>query len=144
MNRISWLEPKFVDAIPERVDPGVIYISRRYSTALHLCCCGCGLEVVTPLNPAKWELWGRPDTVSLAPSVGNWSFPCQSHYWITDNRILWAGPMSPKMIAAVRARDRLDAEEHGRTRVSLARTMMRLAQGMWRRVRRFIPWRFRK
>ena len=26
------------------------------STAPHFCCCGCGCEVVTPLNPAKWRL----------------------------------------------------------------------------------------
>src|ERR1700730_13391675 len=68
MKRIDELQPEFVDFIPERLDRGVLYISRRYSTASHLCCCGCGLEVVTPLNPAKWHLSVDKGTVSLNPS----------------------------------------------------------------------------
>ncbi|WP_189340201.1 DUF6527 family protein [Mesorhizobium sp. M4B.F.Ca.ET.049.02.1.2] len=91
---------------------GVIYISRRYSTASHLCCCGCGREVVTPLNPAKWRLVEKDGKVSLIPSVGNWSFPCQSHYWISGNRVSWAPGMAPEVIAAVQARDRRDAAKH--------------------------------
>lgn len=31
--------------------------------------------MVTPLNPAKWGLTEVNGTVSLNPSVGNWSFP---------------------------------------------------------------------
>ena len=111
MNRISHVQPIFVEFIPEHLDAGVLYISRRYSTASHLCCCGCGLEVVTPLNPAKWHLAVRDDAVSLRPSIGNWSFPCRSHYWITANEIQWAGAISPELIAAVKKRDRLDAIE---------------------------------
>lgn len=109
MTRIDQLTPEFVEYIPERPAPGVLYVSRRYATALHLCCCGCGSEVVTPLNPAKWRLTGDGVTVSLFPSIGNWSLPCQSHYWITGNRIRWAAAMAPDMIAAVKARDRRDA-----------------------------------
>lgn len=109
MTRIDQLTPEFVEYIPERPAPGVLYVSRRYATALHLCCCGCGSEVVTPLNPAKWRLTEDGVTVSLFPSIGNWSLPCQSHYWITSNRISWAAAMAPDMIAAVKARDRRDA-----------------------------------
>ena len=110
MTRIAHLRPQFVEFIPERLEPGVLYISRRYSTASHLCCCGCGLEVVTPLNPAKWRLAEHRGSVSLAPSIGNWSFPCRSHYWIANNKVRWAAAMSPELIAAVKARDRRDVE----------------------------------
>lgn len=110
MIRADRLRPEFVEYIPERLEEGVLYLSRRYATATHLCCCGCGREVVTPLNPAKWRLAEKNGTVSLYPSVGNWSFPCQSHYWIEGNRVRWAGAMAPEMIAAVKARDRRDAE----------------------------------
>ena len=68
------------------------------------------IEVVTPLNPAKWRLTERGGAVSLHPSVGNWSFPCQSHYWIDGNRVRWAAAMAPHVIAAVRERDLRDAE----------------------------------
>jgi hypothetical protein len=107
---------EFVEFIPEELAPGVLYISRRYSTASHLCCCGCGLEVVTPLNPAKWRLSERGANVSLTPSVGNWSFPCRSHYWIEEGVVRWAGAMSPAAIAAVKSRDRKDADLFSRAR----------------------------
>ncbi|MBB3773727.1 hypothetical protein FHS55_004371 [Angulomicrobium tetraedrale] len=110
MTGASHLRPEFVEFIPGRLEPGVLYISRRYATASHLCCCGCEREVVTPLNPAKWRITERAGKVSLAPSVGNWSFPCRSHYWINGNRIQWATAMAPEVIQAVQARDRRDAE----------------------------------
>lgn len=110
MTRIEQIRPEFVEFIPEKLEPGILYVSRRYSTASHLCCCGCGMEVVTPLNPAKWGLTEVNGTVSLNPSVGNWSFPCQSHYWISGNRVQWSAAMSAERIAAVKARDRRDAD----------------------------------
>lgn len=108
MTRIDQLRPAFVHYIPEQPEAGVLYISERYATAMHLCCCGCGSEVVTPLNPAKWRLKVDGGTVSLHPSIGNWSFPCQSHYWLVRNRVEWAKAMTPAMIAAVKARDMRD------------------------------------
>lgn len=104
------LSPEFVEFIPGRLEPGVLYVSRRYATASHLCCCGCEREVVTPLNPAKWRIAERGGKVSLAPSVGNWSFPCRSHYWINANRVQWATALAPEVIQAVQARDRFDAD----------------------------------
>jgi hypothetical protein len=95
----------FVDFIPENLEEGIIYISLKYSTAAHLCCCGCGQEVITPLNPAKWYLTEKNGIISLHPSIGNWSLPCKSHYWISQNRVLWAGEISSEMISAVQARD---------------------------------------
>ncbi len=116
MNRIRHLKPSFVNFIPDQLEAGVLYVSQRYATASHLCCCGCGLEVVTPLNPAKWQLTGQSDTVSLHPSVGNWSFPCKSHYVIEANGVKWAGAMSAAAIADVKARDRRDAARLTRPR----------------------------
>ncbi|KQZ63428.1 hypothetical protein ASD54_03505 [Rhizobium sp. Root149] len=110
MTRIGQIRPEFVEFIPEKLEPGVLYVSRRYSTASHLCCCGCGMEVVTPLNPAKWGLTESNGTVSLNPSIGNWNFPCRSHYWISGNRVQWAAAMSAERIAAVKARDRRDVD----------------------------------
>jgi hypothetical protein len=104
------LRPEFVEFIPERLNEGTLYISRRYRTAAHLCCCGCRLDVVTPLNAAKWHLTEHPGgAVSLWPSIGNWSFPCKSHYFVVKNRIQWAEALSPKRIAAVQNIDQYDA-----------------------------------
>jgi hypothetical protein len=113
MNRLKRLRSEFVQFISEEFDEGVLYISRRYKTASHLCCCGCGLEIVTPLNSAKWSLSECPGgEVSLSPSIGNWSFLCLSHYWVDKSEIRWAGAMSAAQIAAVKAGDRRDAELH--------------------------------
>lgn len=109
MSKQTALKHEFVKYIPDKPQEGILYISREYKTATHLCCCGCGLHVVTPLNPAKWSVTYHGNSVSLFPSIGNWSFPCQSHYWIDHGHVKWARPMSAKQISMVRERDRVDA-----------------------------------
>lgn len=84
------LTHRFVEFMPERLEAGVLYISITYGTASHLCCCGCGREVVTPIARSGWRLIYDGETVSLHPSIGNWAFPCKSHYWISDGRVEWA------------------------------------------------------
>jgi hypothetical protein len=112
---LNALTPSFVEFIPERLSEGVLYVSRRYRTASHLCCCGCSREVVTPINPAKWNLLEHPDgSVTLSSSVGNWGFPCKSHYWVIRNKIQWAEAFSAAKIAAVQAHDRQAVEHLGR------------------------------
>ena len=74
--------------MPERLEPDVIYVSLRFSLVSHQCACGCDEEVVTPLSPRDWQLIFNGESVSLYPSIGNWSFPCRSHYWIDQNRAL--------------------------------------------------------
>ena len=78
---------KFVEFIPNNPEQDVLYISVEYRTAVHLCVCGCGNKVVTPLSPTDWELRFDGKTVSLSPSIGNWNFECKSHYFITQNKI---------------------------------------------------------
>jgi len=80
---------KFVKSVPETLEDGVIYISVEYATAIHKCCCGCGNEVVTPFSPTAWELTFDGKTISLYPSIGNWNFKCQSHYWVTKSNVEW-------------------------------------------------------
>jgi hypothetical protein len=86
----STVEHRFVETAPDNLDDGVVYVSIPYATALHRCACGCGTEVVTPLSPGGWTLIFDGRSVSLHPSIGNWNFPCRSHYWIRHGRIQWA------------------------------------------------------
>jgi hypothetical protein len=97
---------EFVDVVPSAREEGKLYVSIKYRTAIHSCFCGCGMKVVTPIRPTGWRLAYDGDTVSLHPSVGNWSFACQSHYWITNNQVIPAGPMSQEEIESGRRRDR--------------------------------------
>lgn len=106
--RLTELTPQFVAYIPDRLAEGNLYISERYRTAVHLCCCGCGEEVVTPLTPVDWRLRQESNQVSLQPSIGNWNFACKSHYWIRRNRVEWAATLNAKQIERVQQRDRRD------------------------------------
>ncbi|MCW3111052.1 MAG: hypothetical protein JWQ09_5558 [Segetibacter sp.] len=83
------LTHEFIDHIPEQIENGKLYISIKFCTAIHNCCCGCGNEVVTPISPEDWRLAFDGKSVSLSPSIGNWSFKCQSHYWIVNNEVEW-------------------------------------------------------
>lgn len=98
-------EHNFVDLMPPQLEEGIIYVSIPHSTAIHLCACGCGQEVVTPIASTEWTLLYHGDAVSLDPSIGNWSFHCQSHYWIDHNRVVSAPRWSRARIDAGRAMD---------------------------------------
>ena len=102
--------PQFVEFIPDKLEEGILYISEKHGTVIHKCCCGCGEEVVTPLTPADWQLRRFGATVSMIPSIGNWNFRCQSHYWIRKNRIEWASALTKKQIRHVQEKDRRDKE----------------------------------
>lgn len=101
------LKHEFVEFIPEDLKDKTIYISLTYATAIHKCFCGCGNKVVTPLSRTDWKLIFDGETVSLYPSIGNWAFDCQSHYWIKNNTIRWAPKWNSRKINAVRAYEKV-------------------------------------
>lgn len=103
--RSSALLPEFVEFVPRELEQGILYVSMRYATTVHLCPCGCGNRVVLPLSPAEWTLHYDGEHISLQPSIGNWEYPCQSHYWITANQIRWARGFTKKEINEVRNKD---------------------------------------
>ncbi|GJL65863.1 MAG: hypothetical protein NPIRA05_08340 [Nitrospirales bacterium] len=66
---------------------------------------------LTPLFPTDWKLIFEGQSVSLDPSIGNWSFDCQTHYWIKRNQAIWSYHWSQEQIQNNRAYDR-NAKEH--------------------------------
>lgn len=129
------LEHKFVEFIPEHLDENTVYISTTYATAAHLCVCGCHQKVVTPLSPTSWQLIFDGDTVTLYPSIGNWSFACQSHYWITRNQIEWAEKWTKERIEANRKFDERRRQHYAETGELLATSELGLTTGsslLWR------------
>jgi hypothetical protein len=99
------LKYQFLEFIPDELEQGTVYISIRFATASHLCVCECGNKVVTPIRPTDWTLIFDGKTISLDPSIGNWSFPCQSHYYIRKNRVKWAPKWSRAQIERGRLHD---------------------------------------
>ena len=106
------LAHEFVEYIPDELKERTLYISQEYGTAVHKCCCGCGREVVTPLSPTGWQLTFNGKSVSLYPSIGSWSLPCQSHYFITKNRVVWAPQWTKQQIARGRAQEARAKEKY--------------------------------
>jgi hypothetical protein len=51
-------------------------------------------------------------SISLWPSIGNWNFPCRSHYIVKANRIIEATPWSQTMVEAERERDKSAKAEY--------------------------------
>tara|TARA_B100000378_G_scaffold240756_1_gene209237 strand:+ start:338 stop:775 length:438 start_codon:yes stop_codon:yes gene_type:complete len=103
---------RFVDFMPDIIDDGILYISLDYGTVIHKCPCGCGSEVNTPLTPTGWKMIYNGEAISLKPSVGNWSFDCKSHYWITNNEVEWSLKWSDETIREVRAAEDSEREEY--------------------------------
>ena len=100
------LQHRFVEFVPDHIEDGILYVSLTYCTAIHLCPCGCGNEVVTPISPTDWELIFDGKTISLSPSIGNWSLKCQSHYWVKRNEIIYASRWDKDEIQAGRKKDK--------------------------------------
>jgi Family of unknown function (DUF6527) len=90
----------------------------EYATVTHKCCRGCGNEVVTPLTPTDWKLTYDGESISLHPPIGNWNFPCQSHYWIRNSTVKWADQWSREQIEAGGTFDRRAKKEYYTTEYS--------------------------
>lgn len=108
---LTKMQHKFVELIPDTIEDGILYISIKYCTAIHKCVCGCGNEVVTPISPTDWKLTFDGKTISLSPSIGNWNFKCQSHYWIKKNEIIYAKKWDKKEIQDGRNKDKKKKEK---------------------------------
>ena len=143
MLKYKYLDHQFIRHMPDTLSPGVLYISMEYATASHLCCCGCGEEVVTPFAPAQWKMTFDGDAVSLHPSVGNWLLKCRSHYVLREGKVVDAAPWSENQIAAGIVQDRAAraAMFKAATRTTASRHQIPQAtaakKGSWTR---FIAW----
>lgn len=132
MSRISHVSPEFVDSFPQPMSPGVLYVSMMFNSCGHLCCCGCGNEVITPLSPAQWRITYHGRDVSLADSIGNWTLPCKSHYWIQSGHIKWSRQFTETEIKRNQRNDQADLQTLDTTPSAPI--------GFRERLRRLLPW----
>jgi len=93
------IELQRVNFMPKELKPGVLYVSEEFGAAAHLCPCGCGAKIRTPMGPTEWALEETARGPTLYPSVGNWQLACQSHYWIYRGEIIWSNIWTPEQIA---------------------------------------------
>ncbi|MHB8634227.1 MAG: DUF6527 family protein [Thermoplasmatota archaeon] len=99
----------FVEFIPDQLEGATLYISLTYNITTHLCFCGCGSVVNASLSPSRWSIEYDGERVTMYPSFGNFSFPCQSHYWIRRSRVVWAKRYTTEEIAEARQTDAQDS-----------------------------------
>jgi len=73
------------------IQDGELWYSEEFQTASHLCACGCGSRTITPIDANNWTLQISEDgyTFTLSLSIGNYQYPCGSHYSIVDSKVVW-------------------------------------------------------
>lgn len=87
-----------VEYLPKELEPGIFYVSKEFKVAGHLCPCGCGNKIITPLGRMEWKFSENNGEATLYPSIGNWQLPCRSHYWIRKGKIKWSYSWSDERI----------------------------------------------
>lgn len=129
--------------MPKTLEPGVLYVAAELGAAAHLCPCGCGTKVRTPLSPVDWSLTDASRGPTLYPSIGNWQQPCKSHYWVRNGEVMWADPWSAEEIAAGRVRQEERANEYYEVLARQRQGMMvrSRASRLWKALVRLFAWR---
>ncbi|RPJ87595.1 MAG: hypothetical protein EHM18_00335 [Acidobacteria bacterium] len=117
-----------VHYMPKDLKPGVLYVSEEFDIAIHLCACGCGSKVKTPLGPTEWLIEETKRGPTLRPSVGNWHQACRSHYNLDGGEIIWAKKWTPEQIASGR---RLEEERRRAYYDALDRKHRGMLQSIW-------------
>lgn len=116
--------------MPNELRPDILYVSEEFGIAIHLCACGCGSRIRTPLGPTDWTLTLTKDGPTLYPSIGKWQHSCRSHYWIHRGKIIWARKWSANEIAEGHEAQK----ERDRTYYSLDRKQ----SGIWHHLQRWL------
>jgi hypothetical protein len=144
MKPATMMKHVFVEHIPDKLEDATLYVSVTFATAVHKCFCGCGNEVVTPLSPTDWRIIFDGDSISLDPSIGNWSFDCKSHYWIEHGFVIWARRWSQEEIDAGRTHDRQAKEKYfgfrkgGRAATKAELESVQSGSGFWSGLKRWL------
>jgi hypothetical protein len=134
MQKLTRIKLVRVEYVPKTLQPGLLYVAEEFGAAVHLCACGCGSKVSTPLGPTEWTLEETSDGPNLRPSVGNWQLGCNSHYWIWGGNVIWSGKWTPEQVTAGR-----NAEEERRRAYYDAIECKRggVVQRLWHWIRSF-------
>jgi hypothetical protein len=124
-----------VTYMPKVLQERVLYVSDEFLTAAHLCACGCGAKIRTPLGATEWSVKEDGHGPTMWPSVGNWQQACRSHYWFLDGEVVWGKAWSPAQITA----GRVDEEMRRRAyydrpyQVSRSKKLWNWMMGLFRR-----------
>jgi len=122
-----------VHFMPRELTSGVLYVSEEFGIAVHLCACGCGSKIRTPLGPTEWKFEEAEHGPTLYPSVGNWQQNCKSHYWIRDGQVLWGEAWTQEQIKAGRTAEAMRRKAYYDAMYARPEGLLQI---LWRWVRR--------
>ncbi|MDR6809642.1 hypothetical protein J2Y45_006720 [Dyadobacter sp. BE34] len=125
--------------LPKVLLPGILYVSHDFNVAGHICPCGCGSKVITPLGISEWSLGEADGSATLYPSIGNWQLPCRSHYWIRNGSIEWSYQFDDEQIKAVYEREEKERIDRFENVEDSAKKMSRWRR-FWKWISRYMPW----
>jgi hypothetical protein len=103
---LNKIKLQLVHYMPNDLQPGILYVSQEFNIAIHLCACGCGSKIKTPLGYTDWTLKIINNHPSLYPSIGNWQQSCQSHYFIRNGNIVWCKKWTQEQIDTGRQKEK--------------------------------------
>jgi hypothetical protein len=104
VSRVSGMTPEFTETFPTPLQPGVLYVSATYSTAAHLCCCGCQQEVIAAVaGPVRIDLRRQSVIAALDRQLGA-AMPLQLRH--PQRPVRWAQSYSDTEIKQNRENDR--------------------------------------
>ena len=87
---------KFIRYMPDKIQPGIIYITVFYGQITFRCPCVRGEVIKRILKPGQVNpFWFEFDghTVTLGPQIV--SVQCQTHFRIINNKVVIPGPPNP-------------------------------------------------
>lgn len=85
----------------DQLEDGVLYVvdgaAKEDQIILYNCPCGCGNTVMIPYykdgtqkeQTPSWSYREVDGRVTLSPSIFSTGWPCRSHYFVRDNKIVW-------------------------------------------------------
>ncbi len=123
--------------MPKELEPGVLYVAEEFEVAGHLCACGCGNKVMTPLGPTEWSFEDSGSGPTVTPSIGSWQLACKSHYWITGGEVRWAEQWTPEEIEGGRRAEDARRRAYYESRKRPSRSPL---VALWRWFRSFWSW----
>lgn len=78
---------KMCDNVPVNMDEGTIYLTFALDWTGHLCPCGCGRQMIIPLDDMRKVTIHDDGTVTFFPSFKN--YKCWSQYVIDHGEVSW-------------------------------------------------------
>lgn len=120
-----------VHYMPKELKPGLLYVSEEFNVAGHLCACGCGNKVITPLGRVGWSFTDTKKGPTLWPSIGSWQLACKSHYWITGGDVRWAEQWSLAEIESGRRAEEERRRAHFESRTKKRKKCLLVTAWHW-------------